>query len=47
MFKKFKFEDKNFHNSIQSSKNSISLPIYPGLKKSLQNKIISIIKSQY
>ena len=46
MFKKFKFEDKNFHNSIQSSKNSISLPIYPGLKKSLQNKIISLIKSQ-
>lgn len=46
IFKKFNFNDKNFYNSIQSSKNSISLPIYPGLKKSLQNKIISIIKSQ-
>jgi UDP-2-acetamido-2-deoxy-ribo-hexuluronate aminotransferase len=47
IFKKFNFKDKDFYNSIQSSKNSISLPIYPGLKKSLQNKIISIIKSHY
>ena len=46
VFRKYKFKNKDFKNSIKISKKAISLPIYPGLKKSLQYKIISAIKSK-
>ncbi len=43
--KRFKFENKKLKNSIKHSESSISLPIYPGLKKKNLVHIIKIIKN--
>ena len=43
-YKKFKFNDNKFKNSIFYYKNAISLPIYPELSKNDQDYIILTIK---
>ena len=44
VYKKLGFKNRNFPNSLDYSKKSLSLPIYPGLKKIEINKIINEIK---
>ena len=44
VYKKLGFKNRNFPNSLNYSKKSLSLPIYPGLKKIDINKIINEIK---
>ncbi len=43
--KNFKFEKKALDNSVKHSESSISLPIYPGLKKKILFNIVKIIKN--
>ena len=43
--KKFKWKNKNYPNSYYIGNNTISLPLYPGLKKSEQNFIITQVKN--
>jgi UDP-4-amino-4,6-dideoxy-N-acetyl-beta-L-altrosamine transaminase len=43
--KRFKFENKELTNSVKHSESSISLPIYPGLKKRFLLNIVKIIKN--
>lgn len=43
-YRKFKFKDKDFKNSIYYSNNAISLPIYPHLTKKDQDYVIRMIK---
>ena len=40
---KYKFKSKDFKNSESYYQNALSIPIFPGLKKSEQNFIISKI----
>jgi dTDP-4-amino-4,6-dideoxygalactose transaminase len=42
-YKKFKFKINNFKNAEKYFKEAISIPIYCGLKKIIQMKIIDII----
>lgn len=43
--KRFKFRNKELTNSVKHSGSSISLPIYPGLKKKVLFNIVKIIKN--
>lgn len=42
-YKKFKFKKSNFNNSEKYYQQAISIPLYVGLKKKIQMKIIKII----
>ena len=44
-YKKFSFKSKDFKNANYYFENSISLPMYAGLKDIEQNKVIKIIKN--
>ncbi len=46
-YKKLGFKLKKFPNSLSFYKDSISIPIYPNLKKEHQFKIIKCIKNQF
>ena len=43
--KRFRFENKKLANSVKHSRSSISLPIYPGLKKKVLFNIVKVIKN--
>lgn len=42
-YKKFKFKKSNFNNSEKYYQQAISIPLYVGLKKKIQMKIIKVI----
>ena len=44
-YRKMGFRESNFPETKSYGANSISLPLYPGLSKEQQDKVISILSS--